>query len=64
VVDVILQDSVILLGSSENKESSHALIYLCILIRLFYIKMQYLSVGTANYLHGSVFLLRSSYLLT
>ena len=63
MVDVILQNSVLLLDSSENDVSFHVLIDLCPLIHLFYIKMQYLSVGTANYPHGSEFLLRSSYLL-
>ena len=60
MVDIILQDSALLLESSENTVSCHGLMDLCPLRYLFYIKMQYLSVGTKNYVHGTEFLLRSS----
>jgi len=62
--DVILQNFALLLESSENTVSCHALMDLCRLIYLFHIKMQYLNVGTENYLHGSEFLLRISCLLS
>jgi len=47
-VDIIVQDSALLLGSSKNKASFHALRDFCPLIQFFYIKIQYLSVRTEN----------------